>query len=106
MQSVAPKTNAATITEAALRSFDNTPDPRTKQLLQAAVKHLHAFAREVDLTTNELIKLAEIFTQAGKISDPSRHELLISDVMGLACRLPSALILGARADSLGKEKFI
>jgi len=84
MQSVAPKTNAATITEAALRSFDNTPDPRTKQLLQAAVKHLHAFAREVDLTTNELINLAEIFTQAGKISDASRHEfLLMSDVMGL-----------------------
>jgi len=84
MQSVAPKTNAASITEAALRSFDNTPDPRTKQLLQAAVKHLHAFAREVNLTTNELIKLAEIFTQAGKISDASRHEfLLMSDIMGL-----------------------
>ena len=84
MQSVAPKTNAATITEAARRSFDNTPDPRTKQLLQAAVKHLHAFAREVDLSTNELIKLAEIFTQAGKISDASRHEfLLMSDIMGL-----------------------
>ncbi len=48
------------------------------------MKHLHAFAREVDLTTNELIKLAEIFTQAGKISDASRHEfLLMSDVMGL-----------------------
>jgi hydroxyquinol 1,2-dioxygenase len=84
MQFVTPKTNVATITEAALRSFDNTPDPRTKQLLQAAVKHLHAFAREVNLTTNELIKLAEIFSQAGKISDASRHEfLLMNDIMGL-----------------------
>ncbi|MGA8477850.1 MAG: dioxygenase [Chthoniobacterales bacterium] len=84
MQSVAPKTNAVTITEAALRSFDNTPDPRSKQLLPAVVKHLHAFAREVDLTTNELNKLAEIFTQAGKISDASRHEfLLMNDIMGL-----------------------
>lgn len=84
MQSVTAKNNAATITEAALHSFDNTTDPRTKQLLQAAVKHLHAFAREVDLTTNELIKLTEIFTQAGKISDASRHEfLLMSDIMGL-----------------------
>src|SRR3981081_3267687 len=84
MQPLATKTNSGTVTEVALRSFDNTPNPRTKQLLQAAVKHLHAFAREVDLTTNELIKLAEIFTQAGKISDASRHEfLLMSDVMGL-----------------------
>src|SRR5258707_13255325 len=84
MQSVAPKTNAASITEAALRSFDNTPDPRTKQLLQAAGKHLHAFAMEVNLTTNELSKLSEIFTQSGKISDAIRYEfLLMSDIMGL-----------------------
>ena len=84
MQSVTPKTTAADITEAALRSFDQTPDPRTKQLLQAAVRHLHAFATETNLTTNELIRLAEILTAAGKISDASRHEfLLMSDVMGL-----------------------
>jgi protocatechuate 3,4-dioxygenase beta subunit len=52
--------------------------------LQAAVKHLHAFALETNLTTNELIRLAEILTAAGKISDASRHEfLLMSDVMGL-----------------------
>lgn len=84
MPSVSPKTTAADITKAALQSFDQTPEPRTKQLLQAAVKYLHAFATEVNLTTNELIKLAEILTAAGKISDASRHEfLLMSDVMGL-----------------------
>jgi protocatechuate 3,4-dioxygenase beta subunit len=84
MQSVSPKTTAADITEAALRSFDRTPGPRAKLLLQAAVKHLHAFATETNLTTNELIGLAEILTAAGQISDASRHEfLLMSDVMGL-----------------------
>jgi hydroxyquinol 1,2-dioxygenase len=84
MQSVAPKTTAADITEAALRSFDRTPNPRAKLLLQAAAKHLHAFATETNLTTNELIKLAEILTAAGQISDASRHEfLLMSDIMGL-----------------------
>jgi protocatechuate 3,4-dioxygenase beta subunit len=85
MHSVAAsKVTAADISRAALRSFDQTSDPRTKELLQAAVKHLHAFATEVNLTTNELIKLAEILTAAGKISDASRHEfLLMSDIMGL-----------------------
>jgi protocatechuate 3,4-dioxygenase beta subunit len=84
MQSLSPKTTAADITEAALRSFDRTPSPRAKLLLQAAVKHLHAFATETNLTTNELIRLAEILTAAGQISDASRHEfLLMSDVMGL-----------------------
>src|SRR6266436_249000 len=84
MHPVSPNTAAVDITQAVLRSFDQAPDVRTKQLLQAAVKHLHAFATEVNLTTNELIKLAEIFTAAGQISDASRHEfLLMSDVMGL-----------------------
>ena len=85
MQPVSPKkTTAADITKAALQSFDKTPSPRAKLLLQAAVKYLHAFAIETNLTTNELIKLAEILTAAGKISDASRHEfLLMSDVMGL-----------------------
>jgi hydroxyquinol 1,2-dioxygenase len=84
MQPVPPKTTAADITDAALRSFERTPNPRAKLLLQAAVKHLHAFATETNLTTNELIRLAEILTAAGQISDASRHEfLLMSDIMGL-----------------------
>jgi hydroxyquinol 1,2-dioxygenase len=84
MQVVTPKTSAADITAAVLRSFDSTPDPRSKLLLQTAVKHLHAFATETNLTTNQLIRLAEILTAAGQISDASRHEfLLMSDVMGL-----------------------
>ena len=85
MLSVAPRqVTAADISRAALRSFDQTADPRTRELLQGAVKYLHAFATEVNLTTNELIKLAEILTAAGQISDASRHEfLLISDIMGL-----------------------
>jgi protocatechuate 3,4-dioxygenase beta subunit len=85
MHSLAPvKVTAADISQAALRSFDQTGDPRLKELLQSAVKHLHAFATEVNLTTNELIKLAEILTAAGQISDLSRHEfLLMSDIMGL-----------------------
>jgi protocatechuate 3,4-dioxygenase beta subunit len=84
MRSVVPKTTPADITKAALQSFDHTPGARAKDLLQAAVKHLHAFALETNLTTNELVRLAEILTAAGKISDASRHEfLLMSDVMGL-----------------------
>jgi hydroxyquinol 1,2-dioxygenase len=85
MLSASPqKATAADITQAALRSFDQTADPRTKELLRAAVQYLHAFAVETNLTTNELIKLAEFLTAAGKICDASRHEfLLMSDIMGL-----------------------
>jgi Catechol dioxygenase N terminus len=64
MPSAVPKTTPADITKAALQSFEHTPSTRAKALLQAAVKHLHAFALETNLTTNELIRLAEILTLA------------------------------------------
>jgi hypothetical protein len=31
-----------------LASFQSTPDPRLRELMQALVRHLHAFTREVD----------------------------------------------------------
>ena len=34
-----------TVTEAALAQMANTPDPRLKEIMDAAVRHLHAFAR-------------------------------------------------------------
>ena len=39
-----------TVTEAALAQMTNTADPRLKEIMDAAVRHLHAFARGVRLT--------------------------------------------------------
>ena len=36
-----------TITEAVVEQMASTSDPRLKEVMAAAVKHLHAFAREV-----------------------------------------------------------
>ena len=36
--------------ERVLASFEGCADPRLKQLMQALVRHLHAFLREVRLT--------------------------------------------------------
>ena len=44
-----------TITDAALEQMANTANPRLKQIMDAAVRHLHAFAREVELTPAEWI---------------------------------------------------
>ena len=38
------------ITAAVLAEAGRTPDPRQRELLVAAVRHLHAFARETRLT--------------------------------------------------------
>ena len=45
--------NQDKLTQDVLDAFAGTPDPRLRQLMTALVKHVHAFAREVDLTPDE-----------------------------------------------------
>src|SRR5450631_3002628 len=73
------------ITDAVLDQMAATPDPRLRALMASAVKHLHAFAREVNLTPAEWIKGIEFMTSVGKMCTPERQEfILLSDTMGLS----------------------
>jgi len=79
-----------TITDAALDQMAATPDPRLREIMAAAVKHLHAFASEVNLTPGEWIKGIEFMTRVGQACTPVRQEfILLSDTLGL-----SALVNG------------
>jgi len=74
-----------TITDAVLDQMATTPDARMKEVMAAAVRHLHAFAREVNLTPGEWIKGIEFMTQVGKMCTPARQEfILLSDTLGLS----------------------
>ena len=55
-----------TVTDAALAQMANTSDPRLKQLMDAAVRHLHAFAREVNLTPAEWLHGIQFLTAVGQ----------------------------------------
>lgn len=71
------------LVERVLRSFDETPDQRLKELLQALTRHLHAFLREVRLTEAEWEAGIGFLTDAGHITDERRQEfILLSDVLG------------------------
>ena len=73
------------ITQAVIASFAGTADPRLKQILISLVQHLHAFAREVELTEGEWFKGIEFLTRCGHITDDKRQEfILLSDVLGLS----------------------
>jgi hydroxyquinol 1,2-dioxygenase len=64
-------------------SFENTPNPRLKHLMQALTRHLHNFLREVRLTEDEWNVAIEFLTAAGHITDDKRQEfILLSDVLG------------------------
>src|SRR6185295_5322079 len=74
-----------TITDAVIEQMSTTPDPRLRGIVEIAVRHLHAFAREVNLTPAEWIKGIEFMTKVGQACTPARQEfILLSDTMGLS----------------------
>src|SRR4051812_28052503 len=83
-----------------LSRYDNSPNPRLKEVTCAAIKHLHAFAREVNLTREEWFAGIMFLTQCGKISDDVRQEfILLSDTTGVST-LVEMLAYDASASSL------
>lgn len=74
-----------TITDAFVVYCANTKDPRVKFVLSRLAAHLHAFAREVELTHEEWLLGMELLRRAGEISSPERNEfILLSDLFGLS----------------------
>jgi len=95
MQELTPET----ITQAVLDQMATTPNPRMKEIMASAVKHLHAFAKDVNLTPAEWLKGIAFMTQVGKICTPARQEfILLSDTLGL-----SALVNGLHDETAMEE---
>lgn len=60
-------------------------NPRLREVMGSLVKHLHDFAREVNLTHEEWNTGIAFLEKSGEISDKERHEfVLLSDVLGLS----------------------
>jgi catechol 1,2-dioxygenase len=59
-------------------------DPRLREVMSAFIRHMHDFAREVDLTTDEWMAAVNMINWAGKMSTDRRNEgQLMCDVIGL-----------------------
>ena len=61
---------ADNITDVFAAYFGEETDPRTREVLIALAKHIHAFAREVNLTHDEWRKGIEMLKAAGDITTP------------------------------------
>ncbi len=73
------------ITDVFMGYFGPDTDPRLREIMQSLASHLHAFAKDVNLTHAEWEKGIEFLEWAGDISDAERHEfVLLSDVLGLS----------------------
>lgn len=74
-----------TITQAVLDQMATTIDSRLKEVMDSAVKHLHAFARDINLTPAEWLFGIGFITQIGQACTDSRQEtILLSDTLGLS----------------------
>lgn len=72
------------ITEAVINSMDAGIPARNMEIMKAALKHVHAFMKEVDLTYDEWLEAMEWMRRAGEISSDARNEfILISDIIGV-----------------------
>ena len=59
-----------TITQAVLSYYSDSTDPRFMLVLKALIEHLHAFAKETELTHEEWIRGLQFLYDAGQISTP------------------------------------
>jgi len=74
-----------TLTGEVIRRLVATPDERLRTVMQALVRHLHAFVTEVRLTDAEWAAGIRFLTEVGQLSDQSRQEfVLLSDTLGVS----------------------
>jgi protocatechuate 3,4-dioxygenase beta subunit len=96
-----------TITDTAIEQMAATPNERLKTIMSVLVRHLHAFAREVDLTPEEWLEGIKFLTAVGQTCTPYRQEfILLSDTLGLSSLVNSlhdkrAIEKGTKSSLLG-----
>ena len=58
--------------------------PRMREVMSAMIRHIHDFAREINLTVDEWMQGVELLNEAGRMSTDRRNEgQLVQDVIGL-----------------------
>jgi protocatechuate 3,4-dioxygenase beta subunit len=86
------------ITDAVIEQMATTSDPRLREIMDAAVRHMHAFAREVKLTPEEWLTGIAFLTAVGQKCSAVRQEfILLSDVLGLS------RLVNVMHDTTGRE---
>jgi len=68
-----------------LARYDAGDDERLKFVMQTAIRHLHEFVREVNLTRDEWMAGIQFLTATGKMCSETRQEfILMSDTLGVS----------------------
>ncbi len=75
----------AMLTPAVQDAMAKTPDPRLREVMDALIRHLHAFVREVRPTEAEFEQGVAFVAGLGKATTDTHNEVILaSDVIGLS----------------------
>ena len=81
--SAAQQSREEELVERVVASFEATADARLKEIMEAAVRHLHAFLRDVRVTEDEWKQGIDFLTAVGQATNDRRQEfVLLSDTLG------------------------
>lgn len=84
-RSALPASDPAALLSAVLDANAATESRRLRQILDALIRHIHAFALEVDLSPAELEVGLDFLVRIGQATGPKKHEgILLADILGLA----------------------
>ena len=73
-----------TFTDSVIAATGPKANPRLREVMTALIRHVHDFAREVNLTTDEYMAGVSLLNWAGQMSTDRRNEgQLVTDVIGL-----------------------
>ncbi|WP_408318710.1 intradiol ring-cleavage dioxygenase [Paraburkholderia sp. RL17-347-BIC-D] len=73
------------ITQAVLDSLGGCATPRTRQISEALVRHLHAFVKEIEPSEAEWAAAIAFLTRTGQMCSDTRQEfILLSDTLGVS----------------------
>jgi protocatechuate 3,4-dioxygenase beta subunit len=73
------------VTPIVLRAMSNTPNDRLRTVMEAFVRHIHAFAREVKLTEAEYDYGIEFLNRIGQATNDTNNEgVLFADAVGFS----------------------
>jgi protocatechuate 3,4-dioxygenase beta subunit len=91
------------VTDVVLAAMVGAPNPRLREVMAAFVRHLHAFAREVQLTQDEYDLAVDFLNRIGKATNDAHNEgILFADAVGLStlvCLMNNGPIAATEGDA-------
>jgi len=80
-------------TQSVIDAIGPKASPRTREVMSALIRHLHDFAREVNLTYDEWMMGVKFINKIGQASSATRNEAhRVSDILGLETYAPLSCI--------------